>query len=248
MSSNAALQQRLPGLALRVVVAGGVGAATTAAALAVGASPREAAIFAIGVLALAIVFSLLENAAIARAVDVGRRLAGLDELTDLPSGAVAEHFVATEYAAAQRGRSVTLVVFGLDGLDAFTATHGAAAADTSVREFAQLLKRLTRRMNLSARYGWRADVFVSVLSDADASGAERFVQRVRAGMDAVAAVVPMPPLSVGIAEMDQDIASPEEFVERAELALGEARAAGGNCSRVRRAQRPDPEHAGLQSL
>lgn len=231
-------------LGLRALAAGGVCAVTAVFAVAAGGTIGQAAIYAAGIITLAALLGFLENQALAEAAAEGRRAASRDPVTELASGAVAEHFVASEYAAAQRGRHVTVVIFGLDHFDAFAVSHGGAAADRAVREFGQLLKRLTRRMNLSARYGWRADTFISVLSDSDAEGAEVFVQRVRSGMAECNARMPMPTVSVGLAEYDPAISSPEEFVEWAESALAEARSEGGNCTRVRRVQvaaemRPD---------
>jgi diguanylate cyclase (GGDEF)-like protein len=217
----------------RMVAAGAVCVGTTLLAAATGASLGAAVVFGTGVVALALLFGMLEHHAVAEAAERGRRQAGRDPLTDLASGAIAEHFVATEFAAAQRGRPVTIVVFGLDDFNAFATRHGAAGADRAVREFGQLLKRLTRRMNLSARYGWRADAFISVLSDASAESAEIYVQRVRAGLAELGTELPMPTFSAGIAEYEVGLPGPEAFVESAERALAEARAAGGNTVRVR---------------
>lgn len=227
-------QRRLPRAALRALVALGVCAFTVLAAGAVGASARESAIFAVGVLALALVYSRLERAAIADAVDRARRSEGREGENELASGAVAERFLANEFAAAQRGRSLTLVLFGLDDVADFSEAQGISIAGRAIRAFAELLRSQTRRMDLSARYGARHDTFLSILSEADAAVAERFVARVRAAVAEQARALPMPALSVGIVEMAHGIDSPEEFLELAERALADARAAGGNRDCVKR--------------
>jgi diguanylate cyclase (GGDEF)-like protein len=140
-----------------------------------------------------------------------------------PAANVASHFVAKEFAAAQQGRDVTLVMFGFDRFEEFAEREGSAAAGEALREFGRVLRKLTRKMNLTARYGWRADSFLSVLSHADAKAAEMFVQRVR---EATAkSDVAMPAIAAGIAVFQPHLASPEEFVACAVRALAKARAA-----------------------
>lgn len=141
---------------------------------------------------------------------------------------LADHFVAKEFAAARRGRDVTLVMFGFSRFDEFTKREGAKAADDAVHEFGRVLQRLTRQMNLSARYGWRADAFLSVLSDANAAAAEGFVARVRAA--AASLDLPMPGIEVGVAVYQPHLASPQEFVESAEQALATARRASNDAA------------------
>jgi diguanylate cyclase (GGDEF)-like protein len=148
-----------------------------------------------------------------------------------PAAGAASHFVAKEFAAAQQGRDVTLVMFGFDGFEEFTAREGTAAAEEALREFGRVLGLLTRKMNLTARYGWRADSFLSVLSHADAAAAEVFVQRVREATSR--SDVAMPAIAAGIAVFQPGIASPEEFVACATRALAEARAAGGRLPAAR---------------
>jgi diguanylate cyclase (GGDEF)-like protein len=152
----------------------------------------------------------------------GRADAGDDGLSD-PT--LADHFVAKEFAAARRGRDVTLVMFGFSRFDDFTDREGAAAAAAALREFGRVLQKLTRQMNLSARYGWRADAFLSVLSGANAAAAQVFITRVRETVATLDA--PMPEIEVGVAVYQPHIASPDEFVESALRALEAARAANG---------------------
>lgn len=141
----------------------------------------------------------------------------------LADAAFADHFIAKEFAAAERGRALALVMFRFNELEEFAAEHGPRAADDAVHQFADLLNRSTRRMNLTARYGWRGDTFMSVLSDADATAAEAYVARMRSL--AAARGAPMPRLDVGIAVYVIGMRSPEELVQAAQHALDAARAA-----------------------
>jgi diguanylate cyclase (GGDEF)-like protein len=145
-----------------------------------------------------------------------------DDDDEDPAASFADHFLAKEFGAARRGRNVALVMFGFKDFEEFGQREGSDVAGEALREFGHLLRKLTRQMNLSARYGWRADTFLSVLSDADARAAERFIARVR---EAVAASkVKMPPIDAGLAVYQPHLASPDEFVECAERALAAARA------------------------
>lgn len=212
-----------PGSDLRAFQAGStvaVWAVTIIAVALAGGSPLQIAIFSTGAVGLYAVFGYFEGRALRARVSVE----GQDRVTGLASAGYANHFLESEYAAAERGRAVTLVLFGFDDFEEFTADHGRAAADAAVREFGAVLKQLTRRMNLSARYGWRADTFLSVLSNADAAGAQVYVDRVCETLRSAARALPMPSVSVGIAEFDAEMVGPHEFVQRAEEALAAARA------------------------
>jgi diguanylate cyclase (GGDEF)-like protein len=156
------------------------------------------------------------------------RLQSSDMATSLPGDEFVHLFIAMEFAAARRGRAVTLALFGFDDFEGFAQRHGAVEADHAVREFSRVLNRSTRKINLSARYGWRHETFLSVLADAHADGAAVFVARVRGELDTLRKNGPLPTISAGIAEYDASVKEPEELVRRAERALEAARAAGGD--------------------
>lgn len=70
--------------------------------------------------------------------------------------------LAQEFAAAQRGRPLAVVMFDLDDFKRYNDLHGHAAGDEALRAFASVLHQTTRQMNLSARLG--GEEFVSILS------------------------------------------------------------------------------------
>jgi GGDEF domain-containing protein len=140
---------------------------------------------------------------------------------DVADAMFADHFIAKEFAAARRGRDVALVMFGFRDFDEFAEREGTVAACDALREFGRVLRKLTRRMNVSGRCAWRAGSFLSVLSDADAKAADAFIHRVRDA--AVATKVKMPEIDAGIAVYQPHLESPEAFVEAAERALAAAR-------------------------
>jgi diguanylate cyclase (GGDEF)-like protein len=161
---------------------------------------------------------------------VSRSAAAMDAMDG--SGA---HFISTEFAAAQKGRDVTLVMFSFDRFDAFMEEQGPEAGADALNEFGRVLKLLARDMKLSARYGWRGNAFLTVIPDADAVQCEAFAARIQELVKGLP--VPMPAISVGLAEFGGDTATPEEFVEAAERALASARAAHSGWP-VRRATPP----------
>lgn len=217
----------VPGL--RVLALCGIWVATAAALRLAGGSMVEVVLLAATGTTLTALFARAEARSHARpgASHNGRRVEPRE-----PDDEYLHHFLATEYAAAGRGRAVTIALFGFDQFDRFTAAHGTDAAETAVREFGRILNRMTRKMNLSARYGWRRDTFLSVLSDADSHGAICFVERVRRELDNLRGSPLMPTVSAGIAQYTHAIVGPDQFVDRAERALEDARAAGGNQVRV----------------
>ena len=218
-----------PASALRLLAVFGIW--VTAAALISGpiGSRLEIGIVTGGAIALISALAMFDGGSMVRRLDL-RSSSAKDE--ELPMPEYAQHFLAMEYAAALRGRELTLVVFGFDHFEEFTNKNGNAAADAAVQEFGAILARMTRRMNLSARYGWRGDTFLSVLSDADSAGAEVFIRRILSTVAESTLITPMPSISAGVAEFESSMRGPEVFVQLAEQALGQARAEGGNCVRI----------------
>jgi diguanylate cyclase (GGDEF)-like protein len=154
------------------------------------------------------------------------------------------HFISSEFAAAQQGRDVTLVMFSFDRFDAFMEQQGPEAGADAINEFGRVLKLLARDMKLSARYGWRGNAFLTVIPDAPRDACETFARRVQELVRGLPA--PMPEISVGLAEFGRDTSTPEEFVEAAEKALGAARAAHSGWP-VRRAVPPAERSRGRRS-
>jgi diguanylate cyclase (GGDEF)-like protein len=200
------------------------------------------AVFALAVALLASGYFYARFEAAAGQLAAGPAAPAHDEVAGRPAAPCADHFIIREFAAARRGRDVTLVMFGFHRYDEFVESAGPDAAAAALHEFGSVLKRMTRQMNLSARYGWRADAFLSVLSDANAAAAEAFVARVRGAVEACA--VELPEIDAGIAVYQPHLASPEEFVQCAEHALAAARvrARNGRPAARREAGAPQAAH------
>lgn len=109
--------------------------------------------------------------------DSGVANAQTDTVTRLPSQSVARQFLLREFAAAERGRSLTIVLLSLDNLPRIAATRGAYESNRILLGVGAILKRRTRGMNMSARLD-DGHTFISVLGGVDEIGAHKFVGKV----------------------------------------------------------------------
>lgn len=151
------------------------------------------------------------------------RLALMDELTEIPNRRLANLILDKEFAAARRGRPVTVVLFDLDGFKAFNDRHGHAAGDEALRTFVAVLQSRTRRMDLTARYG--GEEFVAILSGGEREGGRRFAEAVREELAAVAGPRRFT-VSAGVAEYEEGMESAAELIAEADRAMYRAKEAG----------------------
>ncbi|HEX6132631.1 MAG TPA: PAS domain S-box protein [Longimicrobiales bacterium] len=166
----------------------------------------------------------------------GRAL--LDSLTNLPTREQAELHLELEFAAAQKGRPLTVVLFDIDDLAEYNTRYGRTAGDGVLRGFAGVVQQFTRRMDLGSRYG--GDEFLSVLGGARPEGAMIFATRLLERMRTAESNVAVPTVSAGIATYRPEMASPADLVREAEQAVQLAKRDGGDRIRVfGRALEPD---------
>lgn len=151
-------------------------------------------------------------------------LAFTDTLTRLPNRRHAELFLENEFAAAERGRALAVVLFDLDRFKAYNDAHGHEAGDDALRAFAEVLVRTTRRMNLAARFG--GEEFVAVLAGSDVKGATVFANRVRKELIGLS-IGPGPlTVSAGVAGFTPSMTEPKHLLAAADRALYEAKRDG----------------------
>ena len=153
-----------------------------------------------------------------------------DEATGLPNRTQADLHLELEFAAAQKGRPLTIVLFDIDGLAQYNARHGRTAGDGVLRGFASLVRQHTRRMDLGARHG--EDEFLSVLGGCVTEGAVIFTTRLLERMRAAESLHSVPTVSAGIASFDAAMTSPADLMRAAEAALQLAKREGGDRFRV----------------
>jgi len=153
-------------------------------------------------------------------------LAFTDLLTGLPNRRHARAFLDSEFAAAQRGRRLSIVLFDLDNFKQYNDRFGHHAGDEALQAFADVLARTTRRMNLSAR--WGGEEFIAILAGSEAEGAGIFADRVRVTLAAHRLGDDFLTTSAGVAEHDPAMRSVDELVAAADRALYQAKREGRN--------------------
>lgn len=160
-----------------------------------------------------------------------------DSLTQIPNRRHASIFLDAAFASAIRGEPVSVVLMDLDLFKEVNDTHGHKAGDEVLRAFASALVRVTRRMDLSCR--WGGEEFLSILSNCDAEGAKIFLGRVRAAFLEEELPVPQVTFSAGIAQYAPGMGSVDVMIASADQALYEAKEAGRDRWEV--ARPPDVE-------
>lgn len=149
-----------------------------------------------------------------------------DELTGLPNRRHAEFILDMHFAAALRGRRLSVVLFDLDHFKTVNDEYGHAAGDRALRSFSALLKRHTRRMDLSARFG--GEEFITILTDTDVADAVRFAERIREETTRLSIGPITLTVSAGVAAFQGDMESWEILVAAADVALYSGKAEGRN--------------------
>jgi diguanylate cyclase (GGDEF)-like protein len=158
-------------------------------------------------------------------------MAFTDILTRLPNRRHARLFLENEFAAAERGRLLSIVIFDLDHFKRYNDRFGHPAGDEALKAFADILAGSTRRMDLSGRFG--GEEFISILAASDTEGALIFADRIRV----VLLNTPLPTgakltVSAGVATYHPTMRSPDELLAAADSALYESKHQGRNRVRL----------------
>jgi diguanylate cyclase (GGDEF)-like protein len=151
----------------------------------------------------------------------------VDASTGLPTLRVAHQTLNSEFAAAERGRDVAVVLFSFDQFSRFSSRHGSDATSRLLLSVGRVLKRRTRGMNMSARYS-HDGVFISILSGIELAGAGIYAKRVQKDLASLEVAGEAQSVSVGIATFDHNMHSTQDLLAAAHRALVNARSSGGN--------------------
>jgi diguanylate cyclase (GGDEF)-like protein len=164
-------------------------------------------------------------------------LAHSDPLTGLPNRRILELFLEKNFQAAKRGRQLSIALFDVDDFKHHNDTGGHSAGDEVLRLIARILNLNTRGADLSGRMG--GDEFLAVLGDEDSSGALAFADRILRQLSSMGEDQKVG-LSVGIATCDESMASWDDLLKAADVALYAAKESGGGRAVIHAPAEPRP--------
>ncbi|RMD88915.1 MAG: PleD family two-component system response regulator [Alphaproteobacteria bacterium] len=168
-------------------------------------------------------------------------------MTDAVTGLYNRHYLTSHLetlirTARHNHKPLSLAMIDIDHFKAINDEHGHAVGDEVLQEFGRRLARNVRGVDLAARYG--GEEFVVAMPDTSLRDAHRIAERLRQTIEAPpfsvseGRVIPVT-VSIGLAALDDAIASGGQLVEKADMALYDAKNAGRN--RVALAADPDIE-------
>ncbi|MDO5297248.1 MAG: diguanylate cyclase [bacterium] len=157
---------------------------------------------------------------------------GLDDvLTGCHNGVFLEERMREELKRGNRYMySVSLMLINLDGFAQINEVLGKDAGDYILRETVQVLRRFTRETDVLARL--EADNFALLLDHSDRNttmeAAKRVCEKISGCVFTVGNRKVRITCSIGVAGSPHDAANAEQLTMRADDALRQAKAAGGN--------------------
>jgi two-component system, cell cycle response regulator len=128
------------------------------------------------------------------------------------------------------GRPLTLMMFDIDFFKKINDVHGHLAGDYVLRELAQTVKRMVRKEQCFARYG--GEEFALVVPEDGLEKARIFAEKIRRTIEEKHFSfenqdIPVT-LSIGVADMTQEMTDPLQFIKVADANLYKAKKAGRN--------------------
>jgi diguanylate cyclase (GGDEF)-like protein len=150
-----------------------------------------------------------------------------DPLTGLASRNAAEQALATEFAAAERGRPLIVVLYRIAQFPRFRGRYGRPVAEHVLRSAGRVLKRHTRHMHTTGIHGPYEGTFMSVLSGATLDGACVFTRRAHRELVGLRGIPERLVVSASVVPYDVGMESVAQLVDTAERALAKAEASGG---------------------
>lgn len=181
----------------------------------------------LGVVVVLIVVALgsgLISSLFHRSLGEAERMALTDPGTGLANRRHAMLHLQRAFAAAQRGRALSVVLFDLDHFKQVNDRFGHHVGDDVLRAFGEVLGAQTRAMHLAARFG--GEEFLVVLDDLETAGAAVLAERIREGLRALELPCGVVTASAGISQYEAGMASPDVLIAAADQALYRAKAAG----------------------
>jgi diguanylate cyclase (GGDEF)-like protein len=159
------------------------------------------------------------------------RLMNVDALTGLPVKRIFDHKLAVVFVKSQRrGRPLSLLMMDMDGLKRINDTYGHQLGSHAISECGRIIGELVGAGGLACRYG--GDEFMAYLRVTPLVEAEALGERIRAAIEAHTFKLNgrsvAPTISIGVAEIADELIAADELVRLADEALYRAKEAGRN--------------------
>ena len=158
-------------------------------------------------------------------------LMNIDALTGLPIKRVFDQKLSIAFAKAKRrGKPLSLLMMDMDGLKRINDTHGHQLGSHSISECGKIIGDIIGKKGTACRYG--GDEFIAylrkrTLAEAEAVG-ESIRQSIATHTFKLNGHSVSPTISIGVAEISNEVESPDELVRIADEALYRAKEAGRN--------------------
>lgn len=154
-----------------------------------------------------------------------RELSRTDALSGLYNRGQWDLMLEAEFARLQRnGGQCALLMIDIDHFKAFNDRHGHARGDAAIVQVARILQQERRREDAVARYG--GEEFTVLMPGADLSGGHGLAERLRQRFEEAAMEGDTLTVSIGVAAFDPAMATPRDWLARADTALYRAKRQG----------------------
>ncbi|MEM9177312.1 MAG: diguanylate cyclase [Myxococcota bacterium] len=160
------------------------------------------------------------------------RLSTVDGLTGLRTRRYVDDVLSIEFLRARRyANPLTILMGDIDHFKRVNDEFGHLAGDAALRGVASVLLHDLRNTDVAGRYG--GEEILVVLAHNESSGAQILAERWRAAVEESRFADPAGQvlgvtLSIGIASLEAEMASPEALVGAADAALYRAKSQGRN--------------------
>lgn len=160
------------------------------------------------------------------------RLSTVDGLTQIFNKRYFLETLERELSRARRyDRPLALVMFDIDHFKMCNDNFGHRAGDFVLRQVADVVRERARKVDVLARYG--GEEFAMILPEIDIRGATQLSEKIRGMIEESRFMfegrhIPVT-ISIGVAELTQEIATYDDLIKRADARLYKAKQSGRNC-------------------
>lgn len=132
--------------------------------------------------------------------------------------------------AKRRGKTLSLSMMDMDGLKRINDTHGHLMGSHTISECGKIIGDIVGKKGTACRYG--GDEFIAYMRNRALAEAETIGESIRKSIAMHTFKLnghsASPTISIGVAELSDEIESPDELVRIADEALYRAKEAGRN--------------------